>query len=307
MALHQLTSVTIGVPNVAETADYYAEFGLTLLGDGRFATAQAGEQLRLVHSPVRRLVEITIAADNPDDISRIARQLRALDLPARTTEGAITTEEPIAGFRATVAVRPRLQQARVEATPYNGPGRVERPTSRAPGIDRPGPVRPLKLGHVVIGSTDQKATQRFLTDGIGLRISDEVDGAAAFLRCSTDHHNVLVQQAPLNFLHHTAWQVTDIDEIGRGATALLARDPGRHVWGPGRHYLGSNFFWYLKDPAGNFCEYYSDLDCIIDDALWKPGVWEGLKGLYSWGPPPPASFLNPEDLAALMTGAHSPR
>ena len=307
MALHQLTSVTIGVPNVAETADYYAEFGLTLLGDGRFATAQAGEQLRLVHSPVRRLVEITIAADNPDDISRIARQLRALDLPARTTEGAVTTEEPIAGFRATVAVRPRLQQARVEATPYNGPGRVERPTSRAPGIDRPGPVRPLKLGHVVIGSTDQKATQRFLTDGIGLRISDEVDGAAAFLRCSTDHHNVLVQQAPLNFLHHTAWQVTDIDEIGRGATALLARDPGRHVWGPGRHYLGSNFFWYLKDPAGNFCEYYSDLDCIIDDALWKPGVWEGLKGLYSWGPPPPASFLNPEDLAALMTGAHSPR
>lgn len=101
--------------------------------------------------------------------------------------------------------------------------------------------------------------------------------------------------------------VTDIDEIGRGATALLAQDPGRHVWGLGRHYLGSNFFWYLKDPAGNFSEYYSDLDCIVDDALWKPGVWEGVKGLYTWGPPPPPSFLNPDDLAALMTGAHSPR
>jgi hypothetical protein len=44
----------------------------------------------------------------------------------------------------------------------------------------------------------------------------------------------------------------------------------------------------------------------VDDALWKPGVWEGPRGLYSWGPPPPPSFLAPEDLAALMTGAHSP-
>jgi hypothetical protein len=79
------------------------------------------------------------------------------------------------------------------------------------------------------------------------------------------------------------------------------------VWGLGRHYVGSNFFWYLRDPAGNFSEYYSDLDCIVDDALWKPGVWEGPRGLYSWGPPPPPSFLAPEDLAALMTGAHAPR
>lgn len=80
MPLHQLTSVTIGVPKVAETAGYYAEFGLTPLGDGRSATADAGEQLCLVQSPVRRLVEITMGADDPDDISRIARQLRAWQL-----------------------------------------------------------------------------------------------------------------------------------------------------------------------------------------------------------------------------------
>lgn len=47
------------------------------------------------------------------------------------------------------------------------------------------------------------------------------------------------------------------------------------MWGLGRHYLGSNFFWYLKDPAGNFSEYFSDLDCIIDDELWEPGVGRG--------------------------------
>src|SRR6185437_8650579 len=99
-----------------------------------------------------------------------------------------------------------------------------------------------------------------------------VPGLAAFMRCATDHHNVLIQQAPVADLHHTSWQVDDVDEVGRGASAMLAADPGRHVWGLGRHHVGSNFFWYLRDPAGNFSEYYSDLDCIVDDALWKPGA-----------------------------------
>ena len=83
--------------------------------------------------------------------------------------------------------------------------------------------------------------------------------------------------------------------------------PERHVWGLGRHYAGSNFFWYLKDPAGNFSEYYSDMDCIVDDQLWTPEDLEGARGLFAWGPPPPPSFLHPDDLAAMMTGAHSAR
>ena len=305
MPLHQLTSVTIGVPNVAQTAEYYEEFGLTPLGDGRLAAADGGEQLRIVQAPTRRLGGITIGADDPDDIERIARQCNALGLACTASQNEVVTQEPVAGFQVKVVVTPRLRQPTVAATPYNGPGRVERRTSRAPGIDRVGPVRPLKLGHVVIGSTDRRATQRFFTDGLGFKVSDEAAGLAAFMRCSTDHHNVLVQQAPLNFLHHTAWQVSDIDEVGRGATALLSRDPDRHIWGLGRHHVGSNFFWYLKDPAGNFSEYYSDLDCIVDDAIWKPGVWAEARSLYNWGPPPPKSFLHPEDLAALMAESHS--
>jgi catechol 2,3-dioxygenase-like lactoylglutathione lyase family enzyme len=305
MGLHRLTSVTIGVPNLADTIAYYTEFGLTPQGQGRFATIDGGQQLHIVQAPSRRLIELGIGVDDRDDLDRIARQLSALDLPATPETDALLTEEPIAGFRAHLQISPRLQQPTVPATPYNGPGRIDRPDRRAPGILRKDAVQPLKLGHVVIGSTDQQATQKFFTDGIGFKVSDVVPSLAAFMRCSTDHHNVLVQQAPLNFLHHTSWQVQDIDDVGRGATAMLENNPDRHVWGLGRHHVGSNFFWYLKDPAGNFSEYYSDLDCIVDDQLWKPGVWEGLRGLYNWGPPPPPSFLLPDDIAALMTGAHS--
>ena len=52
MALHQLISVTIGVPNVAQTAAYYAEFGLTPAADGWFSTTDGGQQLRLALTPI---------------------------------------------------------------------------------------------------------------------------------------------------------------------------------------------------------------------------------------------------------------
>jgi catechol 2,3-dioxygenase-like lactoylglutathione lyase family enzyme len=307
MALHGLGHVVIGVPNVAETIDYYTDFGLQHRGEGVFATVDGGEQLRIVSAPTRRLVELSVAADDPDDIAAIATRLRALDLPVEQTETVLRAVEPVTGTGVRVAVRPRIVvEPPVAATVYNGPGRIER-WGRAPFIGRTEPVRPHKLGHAVLGSTDVQATMRFFTEGIGFKVSDYMGDRAAFLRCSVEHHNVLVMAAPVNFLHHTSWQVEDVDEVGRGAQAMLEGNPERHIWGLGRHYAGANFFWYLKDPAGNFSEYYSDMDTVPEDELWSPEVLHGLQGLYAWGPPPPPSFLEPDDLAALMTGAHSAR
>ena len=305
MALHRLTSVTIGVPNVAETAAYYIEFGLTPQPDGWFSTQDGGRQLRIVQAPTRRLVELHVGADHPDDIGRVADGLRRLGIDATRNSERVTAVEKATGVRATVEVAPRLNQAAVAATAYNGPGRVERAGARAPGVLRTERVRPRKLGHTVLGTTDLAVTRAFFIDGLGFKLSDAIADHGVFMRCSTDHHNVLVLKAPVTFLHHTSWQVDDIDEVGRGAATMLEDHPERHVWGLGRHHAGSNFFWYLKDPAGNFSEYYSDMDCIVDDQLWTPETLEGAKGLFNWGPPPPPSFLEPEDLGALMTGAHS--
>jgi hypothetical protein len=80
---------------------------------------------------------------------------------------------------------------------------------------------------------------------------------------------------------------------------MLDADPGRQVWGLGRHYIGSNFFWYLRDPAGNFAEYYSDLDVIDDEDAWHPTAIADRRALYAWGPPVPDEFLAPVDLASL--------
>jgi catechol 2,3-dioxygenase-like lactoylglutathione lyase family enzyme len=311
MGLHRLVSVVIGVPNVAETAAYYTDFGLQPLDpDGAdagrgFATLDGGEQLRVVHAPGRRLVQLTIGADDQEDLGRVAEGVRALGLPVEQGPSEVAAVEPTTGAKAVVRIVPRFVQPTVPATPYNGPGRIER-AGRAPGVLRSGRVRPRRLGHVVVGTPDVPAVERFFLQGIGFKLSDRIAGEGAFMRCSTDHHNVLAVNAPIPFLHHTSWQVDDVDEVGRGAAAMLDGHPERHIWGLGRHHAGSNFFWYLKDPAGNFSEYYSDMDSIVDDQLWTPETLEGAKGLFNWGPPPPPSFLRPEDLGALMSGVHQP-
>ncbi len=309
MALHRLTSVTMGVPNVDETAAYYADFGLQR-GDGSaqetwFSTRDGGRQLRIVPAATRRLVDLHVGVDDADDLDRAAGNLQNLGIEVERGPGWISAVEKVTGARAYLEIAERLTQDTVAPTPYNGVGRTERPDVRAPGILRTDPVAPRKLGHAVMGSTDPQATEAFFTSGLGFKISDRIKGAGTFMRCSTDHHNVLVLGAPVSFLHHTSWQVDDVDDVGRGASAMLEDHPERHVWGLGRHYGGSNFFWYLKDPAGNFSEYYSDMDCIVDDQLWTPQDLEGARGLFSWGPPPPPSFIHPDDLAAMMTGAHT--
>lgn len=306
MALHRLSAVTIGVPNVPETRSYYADFGLAPSVDGWFTTRDGGRQLRIVHAPTRRLIEMELGAEDEDDIERIAGGLDRIGVHVDQKPRELSAVESATGVRVTVKVTGRIVQLPAAVPVPNTPGRAGRVGHRAPGVLRNDPVRPRKLGHAVLGTTDFQATQRFFVDGLGFKISDLIKDVGAFLRCSSDHHNVLILRAPVSFLHHTSWQVDDIDEVGRGATAMLQADPARHVWGLGRHHAGSNFFWYLKDPAGNFSEYYADMDCIVDDQLWTPETLEGARGVFNWGPPPPPSFLAPEDLGELMIGAHAP-
>ncbi|GAA2211997.1 VOC family protein [Nonomuraea monospora] len=308
MGLHRLTGVTIGVPNLAATARYYTDFGLTPLaglpGDRRtFSTVDGGEQLTLVTTSRRRLLELGIGVDHESDLDHIAASLTRLDLAFHREEAALTALAPGVGVEVRLSIAKRSIPDPAPVPAYNAPGVNARADERAPALLRESPVRPRKLGNVTIGSPVHEAGVRFFVEGLGFRVSDRVPGMTTFLRCSADHHNLTIQKTPVAMLHHTSWQVDDVDEIGRGATAMLAGDPARHVWGLGRHHIGSSFFWYLKDPAGNFTEYYADMDRIADDRRWTPRDWTGARGLYSWGPPTPACFLSPDDLAELLSTA----
>jgi catechol 2,3-dioxygenase-like lactoylglutathione lyase family enzyme len=48
MSLHGLAEMTLGVPNVDATKQFYREFGLVEADNGMFASAVGGELLRMV-------------------------------------------------------------------------------------------------------------------------------------------------------------------------------------------------------------------------------------------------------------------
>jgi catechol 2,3-dioxygenase-like lactoylglutathione lyase family enzyme len=300
MALHGLAHITIGVPNVDATSQFYDEFGLTPTGSGRFASSEGGEQLSIVHQPVRRLVEFACAADDTDDIARIRAAAAAAGIETAAEGDDLVMAEPIVGIGVRITVRQRITQLPAVQLPINAPGIRARGSERSRAIVERDGATPRRLGHALYTTTDIDASRRFLEDVLGFRASDIVPGVIAFMRCSPDHHNIGLINAPVPFFHHSSWQVDDVDAIGHGAHKLLAVDPARNAWGLGRHFLGSNFFWYFRDPAGNMAEYFADLD-QIDDAEWTTGTWTPDKSLYAWGPPVPPQFVVPPDIDELST------
>ena len=306
MPLHRLTTLTLGVPDPVAVGDYYVDFGLDELGGGRYGTVNGGEQLRLVTAERRRALQLGVGCDDPDDLDRVATNLAALGVEASRDETSVTAHDLGTGVTVRIEIAPRLQESPEPGVTLNGPGSTQRRNLRSEAILRDDSVlKPRKLGHVVISTLSDDQSRAFFIQGIGFKISDLTKEGVAFMRCSNDHHNVGMRQGPLQFMHHSSWELPDVDAVGKAAMNLLESNQERHVWGPGRHYLGSNYFWYFKDPAGNFSEYYSDMDVIINDDEWNAGMWEGTKSFYSWGPPPPKQMREPEDLAALMAGMHS--
>lgn len=305
MGLHRLVGMQVGVPDPAALADYYRELGLTDDGNGGFGGTDGGTQVRVEEHPMRRLLGVDIAADDEASIAATATHLEAIGLtPTVAGDGTgLTVVEPSSQVTFRIAVAPPWTQPLAPTSPPdNRPGSAVRHNRRAPGVF--GAARPpRRLGHLVIGTPDLAATRDVLVEGLGLKVSDQMEGIIAFLRCSTDHHNVALVGSPVPILQHYSWECDDVDHVGHAATAMVRADGARHAWGFGRHFVGSNFYWYLRDPAGSFLELYSDMDVIDDDEAWaRSGRTEfGFEHVAnSWGPDIPAEFIAPDDLPQLQ-------
>ena len=148
---------------------------------------------------------------------------------------------------------------------------------------------PRRLGHVLLFTSDIARQVDFYTRVLGLKLSDRSQEIIAFLRCTTDHHNLALLASTAPGFHHASFEVGGVDEIALSAAAMADRgwQPG---WGLGRHVIGSNFFYYIRDPWGSFAEYFYDLDHIPESCAWEPRNFPPEDALYVWGPPVPADF-----------------
>lgn len=163
-------------------------------------------------------------------------------------------------------------------------------------------IRPQKLGHVSLFSTNAKTALDFYSKNLSFRWSDWVEDAFVFMRCNSDHHaiNFINRKTPGMF--HFAFELRDSAHLIQACDQLGMRKIPIE-WGPGRHGPGHNLYTYHLDPDGNVVELFSDLDRMSDESLghWDPRphhrnkpqvpqVWDFDRWIDIWGPPIPDLF-----------------
>lgn len=301
MGLHRLLGFTTAVPNPKELTDFYREAGIAEVG-GRFCGSEEGASVAIEEGAFRRLVQVDVGAESESDIDAIASRLRDGGASPSVSSGMLQVTDTASQVRFVVRVAEReVVGTPVAPFPVNAYGHTVRRNRRAEGVFAAARA-PRRLGHLVIGSPDRSATRDFIVQGLGFKASDEIDGVISFLRCSLEHHNIAVVDSEVPILQHYSWECDDTDHVGALATSLLRWTPDRHVWGLGRHFAGSNYYWYLRDPSGSFIELYSDMDIIDDDDEWErrgrtPFEFENVAN--AWGPNLPLEFVVPADLDNL--------
>lgn len=145
-------------------------------------------------------------------------------------------------------------------------------------VDFAEPGKPRAVGHIVFWSDDPDRSMRFYVDRLGFRVTDHVGHKqGVFLRAagSHDHHNLFFigrPDAKVSF-QHLECHFGDFQEVMVGGS-ILDRSGWKTARGPGRHILGSNYYWYFMTPMGGAFELSADMDQV--DENWVPGEWDTL-------------------------------
>lgn len=237
MALHRLQQMSIGAPDPDRLDAFYREIGL-VGGDRRWGTGDRSEQIRIAEAPYRQLRSLRILCEDEADLAAAAGRLDDIGASYRLADGRLTVTDPVNKW--TYIVEPG-EVADVVEQPrrvMNFPGERNRLGARAEVLGEQAPRVPRRLGHVVVGSTDPRKSVE-LCMAIGFRVSDIVAGGlATFMRCSHDHHNLLITPGEVPYLNHYALEHDDFDSVFLAATIYLKNNgQDTQIAGPGRHYI----------------------------------------------------------------------
>lgn len=170
------------------------------------------------------------------------------------------------------------------------------------------PAAVTRLGHVVLQTVDFADMASWYMRHLGLIPTDVqylADGSPnlAFFRLDlgespADHHSLVLAGGIEEKYEHSAYEVIDLDALGQGQNVLRAKGH-RHMWGIGRHVLGSQLFDYWYDPDGMEFEHYTDGD-VFTAGHETHYVPLELAGIWAWGDDVPASMGVKRDLRTVF-------
>ncbi|MFW0794815.1 VOC family protein [Gordonia sp. CPCC 205515] len=163
------------------------------------------------------------------------------------------------------------------------------------------PCTIARLGHFVLHVSSHDDSMKWLEERFNFLHSDYfvppgTDGPVigTFVRLDlgeqlVDHHFMLILQSDWVGVHHSSFEVTDLDAVMTAHDYLLQQGHQLDI-GVGRHVLGSQIFDYWKDPFGFRIEHYTDGDVV--DASHQPTIFNGTASeTTQWGNRPPLEFF----------------
>jgi catechol 2,3-dioxygenase-like lactoylglutathione lyase family enzyme len=297
IAVHSVQRFALRVPDLAEAARFYAAFGLDVREEGGHLDLRTFGNDHvwggIYEGSAKKLEYVTygiFAEDEPVFRERIDKLGVASEPPGNGERSGLWLRDPD-GLRLQLVVADKVspsQKSRPIVTADFVPGERAAPARSAAAH-----VRPRHLSHVLRFTPDVPRMVAFCRDVLGIRLSDHSADIIAFMHGAhgSDHHLVAFAKSELPGLHHTSWDVGSIDEVGRGSEQM--RNAGYvEGWGVGRHAIGSNYFYYVRDPWGSWSEYSFDIDFIGADLDWRAADHPLEDSLYVWGPPPHPEFIN---------------
>jgi catechol 2,3-dioxygenase-like lactoylglutathione lyase family enzyme len=296
-AVHSLHRFVFSVPDLEKAADFYQAFGLDVRRvDGHIDLYTFGHQHRwgsIYRGGGPKRLEYLSFAVYPDDFEPLVKRL---------ADGHLTQSEPhrLADEKGVWVTDPEGVAIQIVTGAKASPTSKEPATAptamvgkgAAPSRSHVKPVRPRRLSHVLLFSSDVPRSVRFYTEALGLRQSDHSRDIIAFLHGAhaSDHHMLAFAKSDGPGLHHSSWDVATLDDVGLGMQQMIDRGYP-DGWGVGRHVIGSNYFRYVRDPWGSFAEYSYDIDFIPADVEWPAADHAQEDSFYVWGPPVPDYFV----------------
>lgn len=246
------------------------------------------------------------------ELARAETQARARRLPPGAIPGGgsgVELTDPAGNLLWLVTGQQALPPLPLRAPLHpltNGPDM----TPRVNATVRP-PLEPAavaKLGHVVLQTTAFGDMADWYMRHLGLIPTDVQyleDGTPnlCFFRLDlgdtpADHHSFVLAGGIEEKYEHSAYEVVDLDALGQGHNVLRANGH-RHMWGIGRHVLGSQLFDYWYDPDGMEFEHYTDGD-VFTAGHETHYVPLEMSSIWAWGDDVPKSMGAPRNLATVF-------
>ena len=294
--VHSIQRFALTVPSLDEAEKFYKTFGLDVRRAGNALELRAHGDPHVwgvIHGggPKRlEYVEMGMYAEDADALAgRVAQHgIGRAAHPLGPKDGLWLTDPD--GVALHVSVAPNTSPA--VKSPASAVAPVPPGHGAAPARSKVAQVRPRRLAHVLRFTPDVPRMIRFCDEVLGMRLSDRSGDIIAFMHAvhGSDHHVLAFAKSDRPGYHHSSWDVGSVDEVGRGSEQMRNGGYGEG-WGVGRHVLGSNYFYYVRDPWNSWAEYSYDIDYVPVDLDWPAADHPGEDSIYVWGPPLHPEFI----------------